>query len=492
MDDSKNSYSGILKSISLFGGVKVFQILISIIRSKVVAVLLGPEGMGISGLLQSTASTINSIVCCGLDVSAVKSISSSANNYSPIIITLRLLILITGAIGLVLTFVLAPWLSDIAFGNREYATAFRIVSISLLLGQITLGQTALLQGTFHYKDMAKSSLYGSITGLLVVIPLYYIWGVKSIPYVIVLTALIALFFSHFYSRRIPIEKKKLSKKELRKNSKDMLSLGLSLATVGIVNAVTAYLLRIYISKEGGIDVVGLYNAAFAIANTYIGMVLMAMTTDYVPRLSACSGETGKMCDLVNKQIVLLSLLLLPLASIFMLFIKPVVILLYSSRFLPIMIMLLWVMFGMFFRGISWAFSYTFVSRGDSGVFFINETITAIYTLLFSIAGFCLWQLEGLGVAFVLSYVLYTIQMYFLCKKRIAFRIDKETLRLLIICLILLIVCFLASRLIQGVITKYSVGGVFTAFSCYFAFIELSKRVNIKSHLIAIVQKHKKS
>ena len=491
MDDSRNSYSGILKSISLFGGVKVFQILISIIRSKVVAVLLGPEGMGISGLLQSTASTITSIVSCGLDVSAVKSISASDKNYTPVIITLRRLIWITGMAGFLSTFTLAPWLSEIAFGNQNYKNAFRIVSISLLLGQITLGQTALLQGLFHYKDMAKSSLYGSIVGLGIVIPLYYIWGVKSIPYVIVISALIAFFFSHFYTRKIPVDKVKISKEVFRKNSKDMLSLGLSLSIVGIVNAITAYLLRIFISREGGIDEVGLYNAAFAIANTYIGMVLMSMTTDYVPRLSACAGDAEKICELVNKQIILLSLLVLPPASAFMLFIKPVVILLYSTRFLPIMMMLLWVMFGMFFRGVSWAFSYTFVSRGDSGVFFINETITAIYTLILSVIGYDIWRLEGLGIAFVLSYILYSIQLYLLCRKRISFRIKEETLKMLFICTILLAMCFLVSRIIHNMYIKYLLGVTLTAVSFYYAYIELLKRVDLNSIIKSIVNKHKK-
>lgn len=491
MEDSRNSYSGILKAISLFGGVKVFQILVTIIRSKVVAVLLGPGGMGISGLLQSTADTIRSIVCCGLDVSAVKSISASKDNYSPTVITLRRLVWFTGTAGLIATFFLAPWLSNMAFGNRDYVNAFRIVSISLLVGQINVGQTALLQGTFHYKDMAKSSFLGSLVGLVIVVPIYYFWGVKGIPFVIVLASVIALCFSHYYSRKISVDKNELTKKEFRAKSKEMLTLGLSLSVVGIVNSITAYLLRIFISKEGGVEAVGLYNAAFAIANTYIGMVLMSMTTDYIPRLSSCQGDNKQICELINKQIVILCILVLPLASAFMVLIKPVVILLYSSRFLPIMEMLLWVMLGMFFRGISWASSYSFVARGDSTVFFINETVTAIYTLLFSVLGYKILGIEGLGIAFVLSYFLYTIQLFVLCKKRISYSMDKETIRLLLICFALLVICFLISRLINGIVLKYILGGMVTIISAAFSWVELSKRVDIKGMFSKVIHKNKK-
>lgn len=491
MEDSRNSYSGILKAISLFGGVKVFQILVTIIRSKIIAVLLGPGGMGISGLLQSTADTVRSIVCCGLDVSAVKSISASKDNYSQTVITLRRLIWFTGTAGLIATFFLAPWLSDMAFGNRNYIAAFRIVSVSLLVGQINVGQTAVLQGTFHYKDMAKSSFYGSLVGLVIVVPIYYFFGVKGIPFVIVISSIIALCFSHHYSRKIVIEKIELTKDEFRKKSKEMLTLGLSLSVVGIVNSVTAYLLRIFISREGGVDAVGLYNAAFAIANTYIGMVLMSMTTDYIPRLSSCMGDKKQICELVNKQIVILCILVLPLAAAFMVFIKPVVILLYSSRFLPIMEMLLWVMLGMFFRGISWAFSYSFVARGDSTVFFVNEIVTAIYTLLFSILGYKYLGIEGLGVAFVLSYLIYVIQLFILCRIRISYTMDTERIKLLFVCFTLLVVCFLTARLINGVVLKYILGGILTLMSVAFAYVELSKRVDVKGMFSKVIHKNKK-
>ena len=52
--EQKSSYRQIVKATSLFGGVQFFQIIISVIRSKFVAILLGPAGMGIVGLLTAT------------------------------------------------------------------------------------------------------------------------------------------------------------------------------------------------------------------------------------------------------------------------------------------------------------------------------------------------------------------------------------------------------------------------------------------------------
>lgn len=57
----KKSYQQILKTTSLFGGVQFFSILIAVIRTKLIAVFIGPSGMGIIALLNSTLGIISSI-----------------------------------------------------------------------------------------------------------------------------------------------------------------------------------------------------------------------------------------------------------------------------------------------------------------------------------------------------------------------------------------------------------------------------------------------
>ena len=73
----RSSYRQIIKATSLFGGVQVFNILISIIRSKIVALLLGPSGMGIAGLFTSTTGLISAITGLGLGTSAVRNIAEA-------------------------------------------------------------------------------------------------------------------------------------------------------------------------------------------------------------------------------------------------------------------------------------------------------------------------------------------------------------------------------------------------------------------------------
>ena len=82
MSENKDSYRNVMKATSIFGGVQVFNILIAIVRSKCIALFIGPSGMGIASLLNSTLGLINGVSNLGLERSAVKDISF-APSYPP-------------------------------------------------------------------------------------------------------------------------------------------------------------------------------------------------------------------------------------------------------------------------------------------------------------------------------------------------------------------------------------------------------------------------
>ena len=67
-----NSYTHILKYTSLFGGVEGFIVLISIIRNKLIALILGPDGMGLMSLFNSTIKLVSDSTNFGLGMSAVR------------------------------------------------------------------------------------------------------------------------------------------------------------------------------------------------------------------------------------------------------------------------------------------------------------------------------------------------------------------------------------------------------------------------------------
>ncbi len=83
MSKNIDSSKDILKSTGLIGGSNIFTILIRVVQNKVVAILLGPTGVGIVSLFNSTISAIQSLSSLGLNISAVREVSISLKDEIP-------------------------------------------------------------------------------------------------------------------------------------------------------------------------------------------------------------------------------------------------------------------------------------------------------------------------------------------------------------------------------------------------------------------------
>jgi O-antigen/teichoic acid export membrane protein len=485
--EDKSSYRQVMKATSLFGGVQVFNILIAIIRSKVIAVLLGPAGMGIAGLLSSTTGLVQGLTNFGLRTSAVRDISAANESgddrrIGKVTTVFRRLVWITGLLGTIITFFLAPWLSELTFGNREYTTAFMWLSATLLLNQLASGQNVILQGTRKLKFLAKANLLGSIIGLLISVPFYYFKGIDGIVPALISASIASFLIALYFSSKVKIANVVVNRNETIDEGKGMLKMGIMLSLSGLIAMGVSYVVRIFISNTGDLDDVGLYNAGFAIIGTYVGLVFTAMGTDYYPRLSGIAHDNQKANALINQQAEVAILILAPILVVFITFISWIVILLYSTKFIPINNMIQWAALGMFFKAVSWSMAFILLAKGNSKLFFLNELIANIYVLGLSLLGYSLYGLDGLGISFLISYIIYAVQVYFLTKGKYQFSFDSAFFKIFGLQMGLGIICFVITKSIASP-WNYVVALPFIALSIWYSFIELDKRLDLRGILI---------
>src|ERR1700737_1450288 len=76
----KGTYGQILKSSALVGGSSVLNIAIGIVRTKVMAVLLGPAGFGLFGLYGSITTLTQTLAGMGINSSGVRQIAEAAGS----------------------------------------------------------------------------------------------------------------------------------------------------------------------------------------------------------------------------------------------------------------------------------------------------------------------------------------------------------------------------------------------------------------------------
>lgn len=483
MAESQSSYKQVLKATSLFGGVQVVNILISIIRSKFIAILLGPLGMGIAGLLNATINVVSELTKIGLDTSAVKEIAlfstKDEEKLLRIIHALKRLVWFTGLLSLGFTIAFSSLLSRLTFGNTEYTWSFVWISIALLFKHLTYGELAVLQGLRKLKHLAKSNVYASFFGLFVVIPLYYFFRIDGVVPAIVLSAVLGFVFSKYFSNKIKIKPLKLSNREAYHEAQPMLKLGLMLSVSSSITLLSAYAIQIFINHVGGLGQVGFYLAGFVIINSYVGIVFNAMQTDYFPRLSALSNDPEQLRNTVLHQAFIAVLIITPIIIIF-LTVAPIAIqMLYSKEFLSITVFVSWGLFGTLFKAVSWSMGYVILAKGDSKLFIKTALLfNAIFVILL-VLGYYFYGLLGVGIGFFCYYLLHLIMVKLITYYKYDIYFNTSFNWLFLICFLMCSVTLALSYMELSVL-KYSLMALMVIISSGFTLYELHKKIDLKT------------
>ena len=499
MSDNQQSYRKVLNATSLFGGVQVINIIISLVRSKVIALLIGPIGMGISNLLLTTMELINGLTNLGLERSAVKDISlantnSNSKSVAKTISILKKLVWLTITIGIILMIALSPWLSEMAFGNKDYTISFIWISIALLFKQLSSSQLAILQGLRKLQYLAKANLLGNFIGLLITLPLYYFFRIDAIVPAIIIATFMSFIFTYYYSQKLDIAPVAISRKEAVSEGKGMINLGVMLSLSSMITLLVAYIIRIYIgssneTEELGLIDVGLYSAGFVILNSYVGIIFNAMGTDYFPRLSEIANDIIKLRKTVLEQAIVAILLITPIIVVFLAFAPLIIVILYSNEFSPIVAMVTWGILGMIFKAVSWSMGYMIIAKGDSKVFIKTAIGFNAILLLINIVGYHYGGLEGIGISFFIYYIIHFITIRIITYYRYDFYFEKGFYKIFTFTVIMCLIAFLITFISIPVLKYLLMTGIIIV-SCLYSYRQLDKKIVIKEYLNGILKRKK--
>lgn len=433
------SYKNILKSTALFGVVQIFNIIVKAATNKIVAIMLGAEGVGIMGIFNSSTNMIKTGAGLGISQSAVKDISEaySTDNQNRLTTTfnvVRKVVLFTALLGVIVTIAFSSILSRYSFGNGEYTYAFIILSLAVGMGIFSEGQLAILKGARRLRDLAKASMAGSVAGFIVAVPFFKIWGVNGLAPSLVVTALAALIFSNYYVRKISVNNIKIRLKEIFVRSKNMIAMGMSLMIISFIAYLFDIIVSAYINRFGSMEIVGYYHAGATIVGAYFGIVLTAMTTDYYPRIAAISDNKMIQSEL-NRQAEIGLLIIFPLVLMFNYFAKYFVEILYDGSFYPVIPYLDYALLGTIFIVVSNCMDIVLLTKQEAKLYLISSLFIRLLILGIYIYFYDIWGLEGLGCGRIVMGVLHLTVMWIIMK--IKFNITLSPRIILLTALVLL-------------------------------------------------------
>lgn len=439
----KLSVSGkVLKTMWLFSWVQIVTIACSVVRTKLVAIWIGSVGIGLFGLFNNAIDTICVLTQLGIRQSPVRNLAaaSTTDRIRIVAATIRRWSWLLGIIGAFLTLIFSPFLSQLTFGDSHYTLGFIILSAAVFLSSITNGELAILQGMDRLNCLARSTVYGSVAGLVVSVPLFYWLGESSIVWSILAYFVCNGIAVWLVRVKFPKTQTPIQQPNYFAEGKEFILLGIFMTISVFIAIAVNYIFMIYLNFAAGIAEVGEYQAGYTIVTKYLGLIFTAIGLEFYPRLSKVQHSRRRMSIFVAHEIKIALLVILPGATIMMSLDDVIIRMLYSSEFLPAAGYVNYALAGTALRAVSWCMAYTILARGDGKIYLVTESISGVCFLIFSYVGFNLGGLEGLGIASAAWYGAYTVNIgiVYLCRYKL--KINKGIAFLILAVVLIIIMC----------------------------------------------------
>ncbi|MCO6049112.1 O-antigen translocase [Mesorhizobium sp. RP14(2022)] len=432
--ERSRSHLHILKSTAVIGGSSLINILLSIVRTKAMAVLLGPSGVGLMGLFGAILDLAHTATEFGVQQSGVRQIaeavgSGNETRIARTALVLRRVSLVLGVTGALVLLALSAPIASFSFDTPGHAAGVALLSLALFCRVVSAGQAALIQGLRRIGDLARISVLGGLASTVVGVPLVYVLGENGVALSILAMSIVSLLASWWFARKVSISPVRMRWSETSAETVALFRLGIVFMASGLLTTGAAYAIRLIVLQNGGIEAAGLFQSAWALGGLYAGFILQAMGTDFYPRLTAAAHDNEECNRLVNEQ-AHVSMLLAGPGLLGTLTLAPLIMLLfYSPSFVAAADLLRWICLGMMLRIVAWPMGYIVLAKGAGRIFFWTEVAATLVQVGLA------WLLVpwlgpvGAGIAFFGLYVWHGILIYLLVRRLTGYRMSGENIRL---------------------------------------------------------------
>lgn len=474
------SHRQIFRSSAIIGGASAINILFGIIRVKVLAVFLGPTGVGIMGLYQNILNTASTMAGAGLSGSGVRQLAVNQGDEVTQAIVRRVLFwlsMVLGLIGGIILWLVREPVALLMSDDAIQAVDVGWLGIGVFLSVIAASHTAFLQGLRRIGEVARVNVISSLVGSLVGIGSVIWLGHEGVLLFVLAPPIATYIFASLYASRVHQKQALPDWSSLYYQSQTLLALGIPLMAAGLLTLFSQLLARTLIIRELGADAGGYFQAAWAISMTYLSFVLTAMAADYLPRLTEVIHDSKKAIQAVNEQTEMALLLAGPVL-LAMLTLAPIIIeLLYAESFAPAAELLRWQVMGDILKVFGWTMGFILLAQGRGGIFVItqfNWNMVYLLTLWFGIEKI---GLLSAGVAFFIAYLIQVIVVRLIVGKLIGYSalpINVYLFSMLSICAVMV---FLMS--LYSLNVSYLLGAVLTLVMSTYSLWRLDQLIDLR-------------
>ncbi|MBN2519289.1 MAG: hypothetical protein JXB17_02195 [Bacteroidales bacterium] len=432
----------LIKNTSFLASTTFVQFVAGIFRSKLGAIYLGVDGMGIFSQLNfltqqiaqfSTLSmseaTVKQIAENKAQTNAVELIKSALKSYIVLVFSFMLI----SILGL---FLLAGKLTVYVFGDNKYQLFFYVAVFTLPLLILNSIPFAILKGYKNVKAISRARIFIILINIIVFIPLILVFNLNGVVVFVPFSYLSTLAINYLFAKKhhlteLGINLKSILsspvKKEFTRELITFSGFGLSVMLYIIVSDVIC---RAIIVTQLGIDAIGLYSPIITWAGLFTGFLLPTFSTYLYPRY--CETKTNEeVSGILNDGLRLSTLYLIPLLFLAIPFKELLLRVFYSVEFLESAKYLPYHFIGLVFYVWFYSMAMALTPTGRikwNGIFWViycTINISVVYFLTSRI-GLYSWMLK-----YIIGPVIFFLLVFVFFNKVIRFHLTKANLILMV-------------------------------------------------------------
>jgi antigen flippase len=390
-------FARILRSSALMGGAQAVTLAMAFLRAKLIAVHIGPSGIGLMGVFNAFNANVSTVAGWGLGTSSVRTVAGAADtDKERKVAAARSLGHRLAWAGFFGVLILVLPVGHLTFKSQAYALELLIAGFAVPCIIATGMWTGLLQAGGHVGSMAKTQMVSSVVGLLVGLPFIYFFGSVGIALSILLAATATAMVTWQAAMKLsPPASAEATAADIR----ELVHLGVALQLGAVLGAISTYLVRVLILRSHGDDLAagladaGFYQAAFALTGSLPGVIFSATSSDFYPRVAAAKDE-AEAKHITEKQIQASLLLATPILMGLLTMGPLAMRLLYAEGFEPAVPLLDWFVWAIYFFLMGWPLGFWLTARGSKRIvavfqslsYFLMVTLGLLLIPLFGVKG----------------------------------------------------------------------------------------------------------
>lgn len=400
-------------------GVAVFSGMLTLLRlgagfiiAKLVAVYAGPAGFAMLGQVQNLSTVLTGIVAAPAGTGVVHYTAAHQKDgfesCAPWWKAASRWLLLLLMIAIPLTCALAGVLSRYLFGDVRYAWVIVIAAVVLPFNAVNTLLASVLNGLEQYRKFIGLGFLSVFLSTALMIILTMAQHLVGALVAAALFTAVSGFVLLGAVLRQPWFKWRYWWGAV--NVRELKGIGayiLMTATSAVCIPVSTIVIRNFIADFSGWEQAGNWHAVTKISEAYLGVITLALSTYYLPRLSSLRDATS-----IRREVGITAVFVFPLGAILafaVYMLRDVVIsVLFTQEFVGARALFSVQLIGDVFKIVSWVLAYPMLARGATVWFVGTEVGFSLLYVALARLSIPTWGAQGANAAFAITYVVYLV------------------------------------------------------------------------------------